>query len=218
MLLCVHSTEWGRNSIDVEGLEPQPSCLPRDGLPASAGRPLISHPACRLGPPRCSVVATGHYAQLAPGSGSGEVQLLRGADRGKDQTYFLASVQQAALRRVLFPIGHLQVCYCTVKRAAQLASTLIMLKCVEHCSAASVCIPRAAGNHAVYTHYHIRPALSPAAMRCCPLLLNPAAAASAQRRSCSAHLPCCRSPRSAGWRLRRGWPQLTGAALPASAS
>ncbi|KAI3426035.1 hypothetical protein D9Q98_008003 [Chlorella vulgaris] len=53
-------------------------------------------------------VATGHYAQLAPGSGSGEVQLLRGADRGKDQTYFLASVQQAALRRVLFPIGHLQ--------------------------------------------------------------------------------------------------------------
>ena len=35
--------------------------------------------------------------------------LLRGADHEKDQTYFLASVQPAALRRVLFPVGHLQV-------------------------------------------------------------------------------------------------------------
>ncbi|EFN55599.1 hypothetical protein CHLNCDRAFT_35486 [Chlorella variabilis] len=56
------------------------------------------------------LVATGHYARLAPGGGGGGgggVSLLRGADRLKDQSYFLASVQPAALRRVLFPVGHL---------------------------------------------------------------------------------------------------------------
>ncbi|KAL4436704.1 hypothetical protein ABPG75_003843 [Micractinium tetrahymenae] len=53
-------------------------------------------------------VATGHYARIQPGPGGGPPQLLRGADHGKDQTYFLASVQPAALRHVLFPVGHLQ--------------------------------------------------------------------------------------------------------------
>ena len=33
------------------------------------------------------------------------MQLLRGVDHHKDQTYFLASVQPEALRRVLFPVG-----------------------------------------------------------------------------------------------------------------
>jgi tRNA-specific 2-thiouridylase len=53
-------------------------------------------------------VATGHYARLAAGEG-GAPSLLRGVDAAKDQTYFLASVRAAALRRVLFPVGHLQV-------------------------------------------------------------------------------------------------------------
>lgn len=81
--------------------------------------------------PPTRAVATGHYARLAPPAGSGDTdaaaaaaaaagataeaaagglpRLLRGADHRKDQTYFLASVQPAALRRVLFPVGHLQV-------------------------------------------------------------------------------------------------------------
>ncbi|GAB4823030.1 hypothetical protein N2152v2_010076 [Parachlorella kessleri] len=70
--------------------------------------------ATQLGAP---LVATGHYARLrhlggpagpAGPSGSSSVQLLRGADPEKDQTYFLASVQQESLQRVLFPVGGLR--------------------------------------------------------------------------------------------------------------
>ena len=49
--------------------------------------------------------ATGHYARTAPGDGS--ARLLRAADRGKDQTYFLHTVSGALLARTLFPIGDL---------------------------------------------------------------------------------------------------------------
>jgi tRNA-specific 2-thiouridylase len=47
-------------------------------------------------------LATGHYCQLDDQS-----RLLRGADPDKDQSYFLHAVKQDALRKVLFPIGHL---------------------------------------------------------------------------------------------------------------
>lgn len=53
-----------------------------------------------------SRLATGHYARL--GHGDGMVQLLRAADRGKDQTYFLAGLTQAQLKNAVFPIGDLQ--------------------------------------------------------------------------------------------------------------
>lgn len=56
--------------------------------------------------------ATGHYAQKrwssSPSSASNpRPQLIRGSDRIKDQTFYLASISEASLRRVLFPIGHL---------------------------------------------------------------------------------------------------------------
>lgn len=51
-------------------------------------------------------IATGHYAQLAVQDG--RYRLLRGADPGKDQTYFLNQLNQRQLSKVLFPIGHLQ--------------------------------------------------------------------------------------------------------------
>lgn len=38
---------------------------------------------------------------------AGGVQLLKGVDLEKDQSYFLASVKGAGLRNVLFPVGHL---------------------------------------------------------------------------------------------------------------
>jgi len=50
-------------------------------------------------------MATGHYAQI--GRDSGPVRLLRGADPGKDQSYFLAGLTQAQLENAMFPIGHL---------------------------------------------------------------------------------------------------------------
>lgn len=51
-------------------------------------------------------IATGHYAQLRR---CGErVELLRGADANKDQSYFLAALREDQLRRAYFPIGHMQ--------------------------------------------------------------------------------------------------------------
>lgn len=51
-------------------------------------------------------IATGHYAQLA-WKNNNEIQLLKGADPNKDQTYFLYALNQAQLQHTLFPIGHL---------------------------------------------------------------------------------------------------------------
>jgi len=50
-------------------------------------------------------LATGHYARLDKTDG---VRLLRAADAGKDQTYFLAGLTQAQLKDAIFPVGGLQ--------------------------------------------------------------------------------------------------------------
>ncbi|GKQ42834.1 tRNA-specific 2-thiouridylase MnmA [Companilactobacillus sp. RD055328] len=52
-------------------------------------------------------IAMGHYAQIERDE-NGIVHMLRGADDNKDQTYFLSTVGQDQLQKVLFPIGHLQ--------------------------------------------------------------------------------------------------------------
>lgn len=44
-------------------------------------------------------IATGHYARIAGG------ELLRGADRRKDQSYFLWGIDRAVVRRMLLPVG-----------------------------------------------------------------------------------------------------------------
>jgi tRNA-uridine 2-sulfurtransferase len=57
----------------------------------------------RLGAAR---IATGHYARLrASGEGT---QLLKAADRAKDQSYFLHGVEPAALANAVFPLGELR--------------------------------------------------------------------------------------------------------------
>ena len=50
-------------------------------------------------------IATGHYARLK--RIGGEVRLYKGLDAEKDQSYFLQSVPQEALSRVIFPLGEL---------------------------------------------------------------------------------------------------------------
>ena len=47
-------------------------------------------------------LATGHYARVERG------KLLKGADEGKDQSYFLCGVNSGQLKNVLFPVGGLQ--------------------------------------------------------------------------------------------------------------
>ncbi len=49
-------------------------------------------------------IATGHYARLETGN-SGLVQLLRGVDPNKDQSYVLHGLTQDQLAHTLFPLG-----------------------------------------------------------------------------------------------------------------
>jgi tRNA-specific 2-thiouridylase len=49
-------------------------------------------------------LATGHYARIVAGPG-GAPRLARGADRTKDQSYFLAGIDRGALALALFPLG-----------------------------------------------------------------------------------------------------------------
>lgn len=51
-------------------------------------------------------LATGHYARIERTEG-GAYRLLKGADPEKDQSYFLFTMTQAQLKRVLFPVGGL---------------------------------------------------------------------------------------------------------------
>lgn len=52
------------------------------------------------------LLATGHYARLQPGP-DGALQLLRGRDRTKDQSYFLQRLDRGLLPRVIFPLGEM---------------------------------------------------------------------------------------------------------------
>jgi len=51
-----------------------------------------------------SHIATGHYARLG-GNNTGNVQLLRGIDDNKDQSYVLHGLSHKLLSRTLFPLG-----------------------------------------------------------------------------------------------------------------
>ena len=51
------------------------------------------------------LLATGHYAQTT--RIDGRTALLKGADPGKDQSYFLHAVTEEALGESVFPLGHL---------------------------------------------------------------------------------------------------------------
>jgi tRNA-specific 2-thiouridylase len=59
--------------------------------------------AVRLG---AAELATGHYARLSA-TGDNDVQLLKGRDPNKDQSYFLHAVSADALAGVRFPLGEL---------------------------------------------------------------------------------------------------------------
>lgn len=51
-------------------------------------------------------IATGHYARID--RVNGRAVLMRGVDRGKDQSYFLYRLPQDILERVEFPLGNLE--------------------------------------------------------------------------------------------------------------
>ena len=49
-------------------------------------------------------IATGHYARIEPAA-DGRRRLLRGLDRAKEQSYFLARLSQAQLKQAILPLG-----------------------------------------------------------------------------------------------------------------
>jgi tRNA-specific 2-thiouridylase len=53
----------------------------------------------------CDYFATGHYAQIA--FENGRYFLKKGADKSKDQSYFLWTLSQENLKRTIFPLGNL---------------------------------------------------------------------------------------------------------------
>ncbi|CEI90707.1 hypothetical protein G6F70_003430 [Rhizopus microsporus] len=59
--------------------------------------------------------ATGHYCRSTR-----DGKLLRGLERNKDQSYYLSTVQEEALRRTLFPLGNIK----SKQHVKQLASSL----------------------------------------------------------------------------------------------
>ena len=65
-------------------------------------RAFLDH-AMRLG---AGKIATGHYARVR--ASNGRVELLRGLDGSKDQSYFLHRLTQEQLARVMFPVGELK--------------------------------------------------------------------------------------------------------------
>ena len=52
-------------------------------------------------------VVSGHYAQVRQDENSGRYLLYKAEDRSKDQTYFLACLNQQQLAHILFPLGGL---------------------------------------------------------------------------------------------------------------
>ncbi len=52
-------------------------------------------------------VVSGHYAQIHRDETTGRFLLSKAADRAKDQTYFLAGLNQQQLSHILFPLGSL---------------------------------------------------------------------------------------------------------------
>src|SRR5947209_17349971 len=55
----------------------------------------------------CDKVATGHYARVEYDPTADRYRLFRGADRNKDQSYFLWELTQEQLSRSLFPLGEM---------------------------------------------------------------------------------------------------------------
>jgi tRNA-specific 2-thiouridylase len=56
-------------------------------------------------------IATGHYAgvrEVHDGENAGRFELLKAADKSKDQSYFLHRLSQAQLARTVFPLAQLQ--------------------------------------------------------------------------------------------------------------
>jgi tRNA-specific 2-thiouridylase len=80
------------------GRTPNPDVLCNSEIKFKA---FLDH-AMRLGADK---IATGHYARVR--ERDGRVELLKGLDPNKDQSYFLHRLSQQQVSKAVFPVGHL---------------------------------------------------------------------------------------------------------------
>ena len=64
----------------------------------------------------CDTIVTGHYARVRQDETTGRYLLMKAADLTKDQSYFLATLTQAQLKHIYFPLGDM-----TKEQARQIA-------------------------------------------------------------------------------------------------
>ena len=81
-----------------EGLTPNPCILCNAHLKFGA----MLDKALEMG---FDYVVSGHYAQICQDHATGRYLLYKAEDRSKDQTYFLAGLNQHQLSHILFPLG-----------------------------------------------------------------------------------------------------------------
>jgi len=67
----------------------------------------------------CDCIVTGHYAKIRQDSATGRYLLYKAADEAKDQSYFLAGLNQHQLRYARFPLGEF-----TKEQIRQIAESL----------------------------------------------------------------------------------------------
>jgi tRNA-specific 2-thiouridylase len=95
-------------------------------------------------------LATGHYARIATDEATGGLALRTAADTSKDQTYFLFALDQAALRRTLFPVGDL------TKTAVRAEAAALGLPVADKPESMEVCfVP--GGDAAAFVERHAAP-------------------------------------------------------------
>ncbi|CDZ16534.1 tRNA-specific 2-thiouridylase MnmA [Candidatus Johnevansia muelleri] len=72
------------------------------------------------------LIATGHYARKYISNITGNVYLFKGLSKKKDQSYFLYSINNFALKHTLFPLGNLEKS--TVRKIAEKESLITSKK------------------------------------------------------------------------------------------
>lgn len=80
-----------------EGLTPNPDILCNREIKFK----VLLEKALALG---ADYLATGHYCRISVNE-RGQHQLLKGSDPNKDQSYFLYTIKEPILQKVLFPVG-----------------------------------------------------------------------------------------------------------------
>ena len=81
-----------------QGLTPNPCVVCNKRIKFS----YLLDKALELG---CDYIVTGHYAQVKQDRDTGRYLLFKAVDEAKDQSYFLASLNQQQLSRIRFPLG-----------------------------------------------------------------------------------------------------------------